>query len=241
VNRTRFVYESIEKLSRTNTPSELMGLLRLVGDQYGLGKSTAIGSIPGGNQDFARYQYADRWPAGWHERYMARGYFDRDPVIRKLRTAIRPFAWHEVRYDPQADKAAATVMNEATEFELRAGFNVPIRRGGQLATVTFGGDRFELGPNDRPLLQLIAVYAHDRIIELIGKRPIAPELRNPLTPREIEVLRWAAEGKTNQDIADILSISVNTAETHIGNVCRKLDALTRAHAAVRAIRLGLIP
>jgi DNA-binding NarL/FixJ family response regulator len=44
-----------------------------------------------------------------------------------------------------------------------------------------------------------------------------------LTPREVEVLRLVAEGRTNQDIADQLTLSIKTVQTHRANVMEKLD------------------
>ena len=52
----------------------------------------------------------------------------------------------------------------------------------------------------------------------------------PLTEREAECLRWAAAGKTNGEIAVILSISENTVRYHFKNILSKLDATSRAQA-----------
>ena len=61
-----------------------------------------------------------------------------------------------------------------------------------------------------------------------------------LTPREHEVLRWASEGKTSQEISTILGISPKTVNLHADNSINKLNAANRTNAVVRAIRLGLI-
>lgn len=61
-----------------------------------------------------------------------------------------------------------------------------------------------------------------------------------LTRREHEVLRWASEGKTSQDISMILGISHKTVNLHAENLINKLGASNRTNAVVRAIRLGLI-
>ncbi|HEV8401838.1 MAG TPA: alpha/beta fold hydrolase [Candidatus Limnocylindrales bacterium] len=60
-----------------------------------------------------------------------------------------------------------------------------------------------------------------------------------LTPRELEVLRLLAGGRTNAEIAGDLGLSVNTIERHVGNVYRKIDARGRADATAWAIRRGL--
>jgi LuxR family quorum sensing-dependent transcriptional regulator len=132
-------------------------------------------------------------------------------------------------------------MNEAAEFDLRAGFNIPIHSlKGHLATVVFAGEHFDLAWEDRPAVLLIAIYAHDKMREIMGVRPLHPNQQRPLTPREIEVLKWTAEGKTSQDIADILSVSLPTVQSHITNLCRKLDVVTRAQATARAVRWGIL-
>ena len=61
-----------------------------------------------------------------------------------------------------------------------------------------------------------------------------------LTPREIEVLHWSAEGKTASEIAGILSLSQETVQTHIKNAVRKLQTTNKTAAAVRAVRMGLL-
>jgi DNA-binding CsgD family transcriptional regulator/tetratricopeptide (TPR) repeat protein len=60
-----------------------------------------------------------------------------------------------------------------------------------------------------------------------------------LTPRELEVLRLVAEGRTNQQIADVLFISRKTASVHVSNILAKLGVRTRVEAAASAHRLGL--
>lgn len=61
-----------------------------------------------------------------------------------------------------------------------------------------------------------------------------------LTPREHDVLRWASEGRTSQEIARILGISPKTVNLHADNLINKLNASNRTNAVVRAMRLGLI-
>lgn len=62
-----------------------------------------------------------------------------------------------------------------------------------------------------------------------------------LTSREQEVLSLAAEGHTDQEIADRLCISINTVKTHMRNILAKLHLSSRHEAALYARREGLIP
>lgn len=61
-----------------------------------------------------------------------------------------------------------------------------------------------------------------------------------LTPREADCLLWAAEGKSDLDIAIILGISRSTVLKHLRSACDKLDAANRTHAVVKAMRRRLI-
>jgi NarL family two-component system response regulator LiaR len=61
-----------------------------------------------------------------------------------------------------------------------------------------------------------------------------------LTPREIEVLRHLALGRSNKEIADALSIGDETVKTHVGNVFSKLQVENRAQAIVQALKRGLV-
>lgn len=62
----------------------------------------------------------------------------------------------------------------------------------------------------------------------------------PLTLRERQILKLVAEGKRNRDIAELLSISLKTVETHRLNLMRKLDAHNAAELSNWARRLGVL-
>lgn len=68
----------------------------------------------------------------------------------------------------------------------------------------------------------------------------APLLAEPLTPRELQVLRLMADGLPNKAIADRLQISEHTVKFHVNAVLGKLSAASRTEAVVTATRLGLI-
>lgn len=61
-----------------------------------------------------------------------------------------------------------------------------------------------------------------------------------LTEREREILQLVAEGKNNQEIADILVVSIKTVQTHRAHLMEKLDAHDRTELVKHAIRLGMI-
>jgi two-component system, NarL family, response regulator NreC len=64
--------------------------------------------------------------------------------------------------------------------------------------------------------------------------------KNPLSSRELEVLHLLALGHTNQEIAELLFLSVRTAETHRSHIMQKLHLQTRAELVRHALKLGLL-
>ena len=63
---------------------------------------------------------------------------------------------------------------------------------------------------------------------------------SPLTPREVDVLRLIADGKSNSEISQLLSIGLGTVKGHIRDILEKLSAADRTQAAVVALRKGFI-
>lgn len=65
-----------------------------------------------------------------------------------------------------------------------------------------------------------------------------PRLRRKLTPREREILTWAAAGKSAWETSSILGISEATVITHLENTRRKLNVATTTQAVVVALQTG---
>lgn len=75
--------------------------------------------------------------------------------------------------------------------------------------------------------------------EYLHRQP-EPSEEDPLTPREREVLTLVARGLTNSEIAERLTLSVNTVKTHRRHIYQKLDIHTRAALIAYALRRGLL-
>lgn len=79
-----------------------------------------------------------------------------------------------------------------------------------------------------------------RLSGLAGSRPKAQPLAEPLTEREMEVLRLLASGATNQDIAEKLYIGLGTVKHHVRAIFGKLGARDRVQAVLLAQELNLV-
>jgi ATP/maltotriose-dependent transcriptional regulator MalT len=109
---------------------------------------------------------------------------------------------------------------------------------------------FELGLAHRARAE--ASLAREAFLELHARRDLstatrllerplpAADVASPLTRREREVLAFVAAGRSNREIASELVVSQHTVHRHVANILRKLGEPTRAAAAARAARDGLV-
>ena len=90
------------------------------------------------------------------------------------------------------------------------------------------------------IVAAVRAVAAGRTIVMSGPvGPVGPGLAEPLTARELQVLRLMAAGLRNADIARELYVSVKTVEHHVTNLLVKLDAQSRTQAIVKAQQRGL--
>ncbi len=78
-----------------------------------------------------------------------------------------------------------------------------------------------------------------KLLQELCQPPGQPPTPDPLTEREVEVLRLVAQGQSNQEIAAQLTISEATVRTHMSNILGKLHLASRTQAALYALREGL--
>jgi LuxR family quorum sensing-dependent transcriptional regulator len=101
--------------------------------------------------------------------------------------------------------------------------------------LAYFGAGLALDEESRQSLSFVANYAFARMLKIdqLGIRP-------RLSPRQREVLFWAAEGKTDSEIAKILDVSGHTVDKHMRQLKEALNATNRMSAIVLAMRYGLI-
>jgi two-component system, NarL family, response regulator LiaR len=78
-----------------------------------------------------------------------------------------------------------------------------------------------------------------KLIRELNRPSMQESGEEPLSERELEVLRCVAQGRTNGEIADELCISERTVGNHIGSILGKLHLANRTQAALYALRTGL--
>ncbi|MGD0418901.1 MAG: LuxR C-terminal-related transcriptional regulator [Xanthobacteraceae bacterium] len=251
--------EAIADIERCNSMDELQITLQRIIDHYGFAAFTFIDA---GQPHLDKPYYVTTTNKAWVNEYTHNDFVRTDPCLIKVRRTNIPFNWGAVEL-PQVlgrrKPGAVKAMEAARDHGFTEGFVVPYHfrdhRGFLFSssTVFFWKDtvkRFKLlfGCH-RYELQLITIYWTQRAIDLVARdhRHAPPFFRAPddlvrpaLTDRERDVMSWAARGKTIIDTAEILRISEETAETHIRNALRKLNAANKTHGVAKSIALGLI-
>lgn len=180
-------------------------------------------------------------PVAWQERYAEARHCEVDPVFLHAKERVGASTWTACRERAEhkgVARRALRVFDEAGDFELFDGFIMPTLGSDTLIDgVTFGGRDPDLTLKGLLDLQLVGTYAYEgfrRLAEGFGR--VSPRL----TKRELEVLRWSAEGKTAWEIGEILTIGVRTVRTHQAAIKDKYRVATIVQAAVRATLDGTV-
>ena len=91
-----------------------------------------------------------------------------------------------------------------------------------------------------PVGDLLVVEQDDGADPPVLTEVLAEPNVQPLTPRELEVLRLLALGWENEYIAAELEVTIHTVRSHVANLRRKLNAKSRFEAVMTATRLGIL-
>jgi LuxR family quorum sensing-dependent transcriptional regulator len=108
---------------------------------------------------------------------------------------------------------------------------------GDAGVVIFMGDRSKLDEFSIAYLNVVSSYAYEFLSRLQTPKS---NNRQSLTKRECEILSWVSVGKTSSEIAQILSVSDHTINTHLHSAMKKMDCVNRTQLVANAIRLGII-
>ncbi|QNM96575.1 autoinducer binding domain-containing protein [Chitinimonas koreensis] len=186
-----------------------------------------------------RIELISNYPRAWQSRYAACNYLGVDPTVQHGVRSPLPITWSDRVF---AD--AAPLWEDARAYGLRHGWAQSSRDGsGLVGMLTLARSAEPIGPNELrdkgARLSTLATLAHAGMSRQLRDR-VPPEREARLSGREIEVLRWTADGKTSGEIAQILGITERTVNFHIGSTLGKLNAANKTAAVVKAALLGLL-
>lgn len=184
---------------------------------------------------------ATSYPDDWMKHYMEKDYLADDPVVLKIKNSFTPFFWKDLEKDPSFSEYSLNILRQGAEAGVGDGIGIPLFGvNNEVVGVGFARNEVDKKPDYNFLAgaQLLATHFHEKFRLLSQENR---ELKHiPLSERERDVLQWAAEGKENADIAEIMTLSESTVKTYLQRCYKKLGANGRNYAITKAILLGEI-
>jgi DNA-binding CsgD family transcriptional regulator len=225
----------VERSQRATTASELMAIFDASMRAEGF-ENSYMGKVVDGR---IRESYWVNFPAGHFENYLAEGWQDIDPILAFSGRARRPFLWDEEASKMRFEASQIALLDECKRVGVHALVVTPIHEPDGSCHIV-GASRRHADPPDParvPILQACFAQVWSRHAVLTGASLTNEPQKAPvLTRKELEILKWVKDGKSNADISDITSLSTKTVEYHVGNILRKLGATNRTTAVVMALQ-----
>jgi LuxR family quorum-sensing system transcriptional regulator SolR len=230
--------EWLHGFAEAKTEAALLDLLARAANELGF-DYCALGMrlpLPFSNP---RTVMVNNYPQAWQQRYQSEQYLKTDPTVAQGMVSTRPLLWSEALF-----ASSRPLWEDARAHGLHVGWAQPAHdHKGVASLLTFARSGEVIAPSEfqanAQKMHWLAQAAHAALSNILAARPdgMAPI---KLTEREVEVLRWAADGKTASESAEILSISERTVIFHIDNAMRKLGAANKTAGVLKAAMLRLI-
>ena len=181
------------------------------------------------------------FPEEWCIEYDARNYIQADPVVKAnfVDYSFQHWSVAKERYHSRAQKEIAALCED---FGMEEGFTIGSRPSPLVeygAMFCFSGLPKSRDKRTPAILTNLVPHLHLAFAQICHSK-LKDKGPAGLTPREKEVLDWLKQGKSSWEISVILNISERTANYHIYNMMRKLEAVNRPQVLAIAARLGLI-
>lgn len=175
----------------------------------------------------------NNYPTAWQERYAKEKYLAIDPTVAHGMRSVSPLIWSE-----PVKQASQEFWEDARGHGLKAGwaqssFN-PEGSVGMLTLARSSGELCQAELRQQSMQMSWLVHAvHEAMTRVVNANQ-EPVQKAALTAREIEVLRWTADGKTSGEVGQIMDISERTVNFHINNSLEKLDANNKTAGVIKA-------
>jgi LuxR family transcriptional regulator, quorum-sensing system regulator BjaR1 len=237
IRLTQDVFGVIEQLQRLDRREDIMARLALALSSVGVDFFALLFAAPvsDANPHGAIFSGGHE---GWRRQTRERRYLEISPSIPETLKRGGPVYWHEMKSSPALGRPQQRFFHEAAEYGFHDGLSVPIlhyRR--RPAFLLSSGRELETSQSARAAVHVLALYAH-QMLALPAADETGPA--GTLSAREADCLSWAAQGKTDWEIGEILGISESTAHWHVEQAKRRLKVPTRIQAVVAAIGSGAI-
>ncbi len=175
----------------------------------------------------------------WLYTYGKNRYASVDPVLQSLLSSFKTQVWKQT-YAKTVSPKQLEFIEEARSVGLTHGITTGMleRDKGFATFFSFAGGDAESTRRYTGLLEYLLPSIH-RVLIANTHTPLFNRVKG-LSPREITVLLWMKEGKTNWEIAQIMGVTERTVRFHIEGIFMKLEVSSRTQAVAVAIEHGLL-
>lgn len=236
------VLEILHYAMQATTGTDVSRLLRLV--QRVVSAPLVIGGVAQLNTKGAFQEFNSviniSYSNDWLYHYGSKGYATVDPVLQSVLSNFQTQAWEQT-YKSATSLKQLEFMEEARSYGLTHGITTGMPELSRNFASFFsfaGGDPIHT-LRYKKLLEYLLPYLH-RILIANVHTPTANRVKG-LSPRELMVLEWMKQGKTNWEISRIIGVSERTVRFHVESIFMKLDVGSRTQAVACAIEQGLFP
>lgn len=219
---------------------EVNSALYTISDQLGFDAFLYRGRFQTGSTRFVE-QVESNYNPSWCQRYDKQFYVQIDPTVSHACSSLSPLVWSDDMYTSDLQN---NFKEEARQYGLAEGVTFPVHnRNGDFALLSLSLSRSDeqARQHARAMLTwgaLLATMTHETMGRIVKDQSAA---RAPtLTKREIEVLRWIAEGKSNWEISRLVAISEHGVSHHVRNILLKFDVCSRHQAVAQAHVFSLL-
>ncbi len=214
--------------------------MKRVSDENGFRHFIVLTIPPYEADKISTYSIINNWPPELIARYDETGLLKHSVGIRRLQETTVPFEYSLAEWLSENGQAPQIpqVGKQLEDAGFFHAYFFPVHDAqGNRGAVVWSGMPIELSFSRQLSLQMVAIHVFNKLAE-IGAALKSGEV--VLSEREIQCLSWTAAGKTSLEIAEILGLSEHTVNHYLNQVTRKLGAVNRTQAVVKAIRRGLI-
>jgi DNA-binding CsgD family transcriptional regulator len=235
--------EVLHYATQAETSQDVKGVLELIQTHFPfkrlLGGLARLG--PGGKfEGFANVVNVS-YPDEWLKVYWQNSYFEVDPIFQKALKAPGTQLWKDT-YRGAVSKKEKAFIDAAAEFGLEDGITTgSMDSACNMATFcSFAGESDIDAERYFELMEYLGYHLHLALLRTEPRHTyVLDRCVKKLSVRELTILNWMKNGKTNWEIAQILGVTERTVRFHVESIFSKLDVTSRSQAVATAIEHGL--
>uniref|UniRef100_UPI00374D2EB9 LuxR family transcriptional regulator n=1 Tax=Undibacterium sp. TaxID=1914977 RepID=UPI00374D2EB9 len=229
--------EQIQLLTETHSEGDFLNALSQIADELGF-DYCAYGMRMPLPLAQPRIIMLSSQPQQWQRHYLDDYYHSVDSTLHDMHS-ITPYIW-----SGEEHTGSAKFWEDARAHGLQAGWAQSSHDArGIVGMLTFARSRcyasFKELRNRALQKSWLAQTAHEALSRVLVPK-FLPEAETQLTTREVEVLRWSADGKTSGEVGNIMCISERTVNFHVNNALVKLGANNKTAGVIKAAILGFL-